>query len=621
MSDEIIYTKVNYFIDYWRDFTYNNSIEEELTHTIVYNPRELFKEFADEISRTELKNKENKDFFINYIKKFSCLEIQSIDYLQTTLTLIKQQFQNPNFQYLLHLLVIMDGLLSNNRLGFNCVDELEKVLTNNIGLNNDSKDQIKTLTNLIIFELIYKKYSTQTLEKVIDNIFDRYSIDEGILWTNFPHNFAQEDIYKLTDSEFQQYQQKIIDLIDNLTLSQRLLSIKNYFDKQPKKLTYIFQIKGLKGNIDITFGNVRIYNPEKVTLIKNRPSDNIELFNSKKFIYCNGAVTLDVIDEEYAKQEAFTLLSKTIDIIVSNYSGYKVPIEINNYTILTCDQDGNKRGESSKNNSESIKHHDSVALSQSDNIEYLFNFYNKLNDRYFFIDKKILESLHWKRKAIESLNTNEKILWYWISIENIIGDTSTIFNIVSKFLAVNQLYAFAWKHFEKINRIIRLGSFGYFRKNLVIPEELKQSIGLNQQTGKIYLNNFVEKIPDIQNLLDKNELLFAQLDYLKDIFDESSKILKLLTNFEEISREKLIFIYRIRNKIVHEASNQTTCSTNYYLKFISEVTSIILFEFIKKRNDKNLETVEQIINDIMYDFDSLKIDIKEHGSIILLNNS
>ena len=626
MSDEIIWTKVYYFIDYWRDFLYLHSIEEELTHTIVYNPRELFKEFADEISRKEFKNKDNKKFFLNCINSFDELDIRSIDYLRSTLTLIKQQFQNPNFQYLLHLLRIIDKSLSNNKLGLNCVDELEQILTNSEELNNKIKTSIQILTKLIIFELIYKKYSIKSIKTIIDNIFDKYTINNELLSTNFPHNIEIDFHCKIESSEYQQYKEDIKNLIDNLTLNQRLLSIKNYFSKKYEKFTYIFQIKGLRGDIDITFGNVRIYNPQNVQLVKKHDiKDRLcnELFNSEKFIYYNGAVTLDVIDHEYAKQEAITLLSKTIDIVVSPYSKYKVPIEIKASDIITCDQDGNRRGTYLENNGDGMVYHDSIEISKSDNnINYLLDFYNyKISNSDSIINKKILESLHWKRRAIESLNKNEKILWYWISLENSIGDTSAIFSTVPKFLAVKQLYDFAWKHFKKIDKIINYSYTYNFRKIFEIPQELQKDIGINQQDVTIYLSNFIKNILNIQNFLNQDELLFDQLNYLKNIFDDSKKCLKLLDDFEKISCEKLIYVYRMRNKIVHDAHNQDTPSTDYYLKFIDEVSSSILFEFIRKRKDKDLETKEDILNDIIYDFDKLKIEIKEKGTDILLKHN
>ena len=49
VSNNLTETKIEYFIDYWRDLTHENqSIESDLIHSILYNPKELIKEFIEE---------------------------------------------------------------------------------------------------------------------------------------------------------------------------------------------------------------------------------------------------------------------------------------------------------------------------------------------------------------------------------------------------------------------------------------------------------------------------------------------------------------------------------------------------------------------------------------------
>ncbi|MGL5938924.1 MAG: hypothetical protein ACRC2S_00835 [Waterburya sp.] len=627
MSEKIVITKVQYFIDYWRDFLYSDSIEEDLTHTVVYNPRELFQEFADEISRKEFKNKDNKNFFINSINKFCEFKIKSTKYLQPTLSLIKQQFNNPNFQYLLHLLSIVDRELSNNKLGLNCINELEKILTDNTELNDHKKEIIKILTNFIIFELLNKEYSIKSIREFVFDIFDDYQINQdGILSTSYPHNCQIDFKLSSNSTEFQQYQSEIKEIIDNLDLSKRLLSIKNYFDKVPKKLTYIFQIKGLKGEIDATFGNVRIYNPQTVKLIQNYPYHlNLfdEYFDSPQFLYCNGAVTLEVFDDEYAKEKAAILLNEVIDVLLSSYTQYEMPVTINTTKILTCDEHGNPRGMSSTSNSDIIYHHKSIEINQSTNIEYLADYYNSITINRLNIDLVILESLHWRRKAIESFNINDQILWHWISIENLFRDTNLIFKVLPKLFAINRLYCFAWKHYRKLNNINDSSLFGYFRKDLKLPEELCQKIGLTRQEGNIYLNDFINNIIDIKKELKSDELLYEQLNYLEIVFNDQNSCIELLENFKQMSYEQLIFVYRIRNKIVHNANNKNTTTSNYYLNFICKASLDILFEFIRKRSNQtlNLKSVDDLLNEIIYDFDKLKLEINKNGTGILFNHN
>lgn len=90
--------KIEYFISYWRDLTHpNNSIEVQFSHIILYNPKELFKEFADEIRIKKLSNKDNKKFFIKKVNQFSNLNLKALNCINPTLKLIKEQFSKKYY--------------------------------------------------------------------------------------------------------------------------------------------------------------------------------------------------------------------------------------------------------------------------------------------------------------------------------------------------------------------------------------------------------------------------------------------------------------------------------------------------------------------------------------------
>lgn len=607
--NENIKNKINYFIDYWRDFLSDDSIEKSQIHMIVYNPQELFKEFADEINRNQFKKKDNKNFFMDTIKNFSDLPIESINFLKSTLTLIQGQFNDPNYQYLLHLISEITKLLSNSKLALNCVDELENILTNDKKIDDDvlfkkdgktlfkedkipyqQKDKIKFLTQLIISQLIYKKYSLITIKKIIEDISSSYNIS------------------------------------DQLTISQKLLAIKNYFEKEKNKKTYILQIEGLKAdtNLKLNLGNILIYNTKETKLIKNsRSKYTDEFFGNSDLIYCNGAVTLDVVDWEYGKKEAIIQLNHVVDFLVSNYPNYKIPIRVKKEIIYTIDDNGNEIGSSHSASGDWISYQESIILEESENTLYLCDFYqSKLISLSNCVDKKIVESLHWKRKAIESLSYNEKILWFWVTIENLIKQdyerTEIIFKILPKLLAIQELYYFCWKYFYKLRTIKNLGYFGFYRKTLNMPEGLIVKIGLNKGNQSVYLGDLINNLEDVIQCVNESELLYEQLKYLENIFASEKECIKLLDKFEKLAKEKLLYVYRIRNKIVHNASKEENILSEYYLDFISFSSRTLIQTFMNKRQNKNLKNVSDIVNDIIYDFDKLKIEIKEQGTKILL---
>lgn len=621
--------KIKYFIDYWKDLTHRqNSIESEFVHSILYNPKELFKEFIEEIERKNLSNNDNKKFFQDKTNEFARLDLDALSFIKPTLTLIQKQFsKKDDYSYLLHLLKLIVVKLEDFSLGKEVVNELSHLLTEDIKIE---KAKIKHLTNFIIFELIHKKYSSKKIIQIIDDIFSGCHVfTEKRLYTNFPHKLPCDN-WEVSSNEFIKYQSELKNYIDNLTVKERIQSISNYFDKEPEKLRFVFQIKGLKGDdVNIKIGNVQIYNPKSIRLFNNPTEHFNELFEKEiknDIYYCNGAVELDIVDYEYAKEEAMQILENTLDIVASRYTFYKVPILINSMKYYIIDIEGNEKGMGASRTWEYLTYENALEL---DNSKYKESVFSKpISKNILEIDKKILESMHWKRKAIESNENNEKILWHWVTLENIFTKHShstpkTIFEVVSKMLAKKYMFDFAWKHYHKLKEIATEDTlFFKIKADITLPKMLKDSIGLNAAEGEtIYLKNFIDNIEEIKTYLEKEELFYEQLDFLNLVFSNSKESLKLIDKFEKIFFEKLVYIYRIRNKIVHNAHNESSPTINYYVDFVEIVSTICISTFIQKRANFSLSSSDEIINNIIYDYDEFKLKLKDVGTEILLKKS
>ena len=554
--------KIQYFIDYWRDLTHkNNSIENELSHSILYNPKELFKEFIEEIERKNLSNNDNKRFFVDKVNEFSKLDLNSLEFIKPILKLIQQQFsKKDDYSYLRHLLQMTQKKLLDFTIGKAAMIELSEALTNESDID---RIKIKHLVNLIVFELMHKKYSRETIIQIPDYIFSTYRVvSNGIFHTNFPHNIQCQN-WDVSSVEYQNYQNELKNFFDDLTNKDRLLALVNYLDKEAEELRFVFQIKGLKGDsVNFKLGKVQIYNPKSTRLFSGSTETFNELFENNvqdDMHYCNGAVSVNIVDTEYAKQEALQILDNTLDVIASRYMKYKIPIIINKFQYFIIDVDGNNRGSGATSTWEYSEYQDALDLNykqydESAYVRFLASI-DMLN-----IDKKISESMHWERKAIEAIESNEKILWHWVTLENLferknINTPKTIFETVSKLLAKKYMYDFAWKHFHKLQELTSsMGAFNHYRQQLSLPSDLNRKIGLNTQEGeRIHLKNFIDNLGDIQTHINNDSLLYEQLEYLKTIFTDDKKYLELITRFEKVFFEKLVYVYRIRNKIVHNA--------------------------------------------------------------------
>lgn len=621
--------KIQYFIDYWNDLTYGeDSIENDLVHSIVYNPKELIKEYINEIERKNLSNKDNKKFFIDSLNSFANLELDSLSFIKSLLTLIlkEQNSKKNDFSYLLHLLKLFQKELENFNLGKSVIDELVQILTDETIINFL---KIKHLVNLLTFELSHKKYSSKSIRTIIDNIFSKYKISEdGYLYTSYPHNIYFNKEFDFKSNEYKNFKEKVIDYIDNLTIKDRIKALKKYLDKDYEELRFIFQLKGLKGNsINISIGDVQIYNPLSVSLMKKTSKHIDECFkkynNDEKIQYCNAAVAVKVIDVDYAKQEAIKKLEDALNIIASRYTRYELPLRTNEHFYYIIDEDGNYKGNGAINNHDFFNFQNSLELT---NDEFNNNIYHKtiFKDNILNVDKKILESMHWKRKAIESNENNEKILWHWISLENLFEIKEStektphiIFDVVSKLLTKKYMYEFAWKHYHKLNNINDT-YFSPYKIKITLETSLKKEIGFDVKKGEIiYLKNLINNIDKIRTYLEKDSLFNEQLIYLKEVFSDNKKCLDLLDTFEQIVFEKLVYIYRVRNKIVHNAHVESI--PNYYVDFITTISAVSINSFIEKRSTDFLETNQEIINSIIYEYERFKFELKQKGTDILLN--
>lgn len=627
ITNNLIESKVQYFIDYWRDLTHEKqSIESDLIHSILYNPKELIKEFIEEIERKQLSNSDNKKFFIDKMNEFARLDLNALKFISPTLKLIQQQFgKKDDFGYLLHLLKMAKLKLEDFNLGKEAVKELSELLTDESEIQ---KIKIKHLVNIIIFELMHKKISRKKIVEIVDDIFSNYSeLESGYIHTSFPHRIESQN-WKTVSEEYQEYRKKIIEYIDGLAYKDRILAVASYFDRPPEELRFVFQVKGLRGDdTNFNIGNVQIYNPKSVRLFHNPTEQSDELFDKEitdQIYYCNGAVALEVVDREYAAQEALQILENTLDIIASRYTYYKIPISINTSKYYVIDSDGNNRGGSTTSTWEFLAYQDSIKL---DNSKYDSDIYAKSisKDKILEIDKKIFESMHWKRKAIESNDGNEKILWHWVAMENLFQRKNhstpiTIFESVSKLLAKRYLYQFAWKHFHKLSDITATDAIiRHYRMEIKLPHFLKNTIGLNAKEGEtLYLTNLIDNLDDLQSNLDEKSFFYEQLEYLKKIFTDTKECIALLEKLEKIFFEKLVYVYRMRNKIVHNAHNESSPIAQYYVEFIAMSSAISINTFIHIRGALSLKTSDDIINNIAYEYDKFGLELKDQGTKILL---
>lgn len=633
--------KLQYFIDYWKEFAgysedkinkipYFSNLEQDSINPILYNPKELFKEFIDEIERKNLSNSGNKDFFMENIKNLIKLKLKALEFLAIPLKIIQQQFnEKGDFSYLLCVLKFALDEMSDFRLGRECIKELSKILFNDKELESNDKESIKHLVRFIVFELQHKGFSDKTICGMIDNVFaSYYPIQDNIIQTKFPHNF--EFPKEPTQENKEKYYKNLKDYMDSLSYKDRIESLKNYFNHKTFSVKFIFRINGIKGKEYLQIGDIEIYNPIQKQLIEQGLDNKLEcdetfgLDDAQKNMYqsgvCNIAIKEDIIDtdSEFGKYKAVLKANAFFDCFVSRsfYIGTKITLDTTQYIMLNDKNREIGRGFSMPE--KFLSYQDSKYVKEFiDNAEknYL-EYYTKLikQNELIEVDKQIKKSLTWKRKALEATNYNEAILWYWVSIENLFNSQNSATKLISHFAPKILTKVYIYHFMQQIHRDILNKSFPFRDDNL--SEETRNIIH-NMPKNMTY-KEFIEKVKEICESLDKSSFFYDKLKGFIEIFENKQQFKNFIENYKKQIEQKLVFLYRIRNKIAHNASNEYSATITYYKNFASHINTALVCYFIDKRI-QGFKTNEEIIHYGEYEYNKMLLNLEKYGVDSIIN--
>lgn len=641
--------KIEYFKEYWKSFTattkdninnidYFANLEQDSINPLLFNPQALIKEFIDELERTkDLTKSFYKDFFRTNVSKLvkgefieNKLSLNSLEFLQSNLKLAQKYFEpkvKGDYSSLLYTLKFILSELKDFKLGIECIKELSQILTDNSNIEN-SKEKIKALTNFIIFELRNKKYSDKTIKEIIGNIFSRYNLNKnGRLYTKFPHN-----IKFTTGENLEEYYKKVMKYIDDLTIKDRILALETYFKQEPKEVIFIFHTKGVK--YDKSFeeiNGIKIYNPYHKQLIDNDEKDlykRLELNfnfspNMKTFPdgFCNIAIEINMIDFEYSKSEAIYKINKFFGILTSRYFTLKYELNLITNSIIVIDKNGKVLISFSSVDTKNILAN-SIDLGDFKHPEDYSEYYSTLinSQNLDKIDRKIIESTNWKIKALKSNNYNESILWHWVSIENLFEidkkNVSNILNFAPPILTKSYIHNFI----QQITYIIYSKESNFLSCYNDFSKEANDFIKEKIRGKEFTYNEFICKVKELLNILskseqDKNTFFYEKLNHFVCIFSEDKQFLNFIKNYQEQIKQKILFLYRIRNKIVHNANNEQDSMVIYYKNFASYLNTVLLCYFIDKRMEGIKDNKE-----IFYSGEYEMQKIKEKGLKAILNN-
>lgn len=621
---------IEYWVDYWASlFT---GIEHKRFSLSMLSPRILLRELIEEIETRSLKNGDNRKFLFDKINYYFKTDPPTIRCLKNILTLIRREFAGPRHDILVQLchrcLDLMDSLVY-----FDCsVDYLSEIL---LAEKPVTRTDLLLVCQDLIVELNELGYSNKFIADIPGEIFGDYIENEGILFTRFPHDIPYPD--DPSSELIKAYNENLKAYIDGLSDKDRLNSIKKYPRKTKNKHLFIFQVRGIKGQGSFTVGPIYFYSPTEEQKIKDNkllPAlPNLEFFGENEHIYLNAAVPIETADIHSGASQARHDLIHAINILRFTINS-KARFELsNNY--LVVDELGRMSGASFSHDPNAGFLHWNESLSVDDKISRVFEKNDNLQKAATALigtielditKRKLLDSLHWFRKAKEAESPEDQILWYWISIESLLSFLPTsikkellrtkdqesvvtlAFDLLPRIRTVTNTYDRGWILYKELFSIFAVP---LPLRPFSIPEILLQSSGLNKEDGRLNLNKFVTEIPNILKHIP-DTVLREHLEEANQFYNDKNFAIKSIENEKDAFRSDIVMLYRTRNKIVHSAtiSNPTMA---YFTRSAQEFSKGLISNVFKQYFSMKNKSLSKIVSSIFSEYDLLLENIKQNG--------
>ncbi len=606
--------KVKFFFDYWQDTC--DKIDDTKIDFAIMSPHILVKEILDELAINRLRNRGNREYYRNLVMKYLDSDSAIHGSLKQAFQILKQELVNPRNEFTSELLVQIIRQFEKGTYFSTSFSILKNLLLNEVE-KETCKESIKHYTKTIVIDFILTGYSLKSTKDIIESVFSTYSErPDGVVTTKFPHAVKWND-YSEDPSNFYE---AVKSAIDSLTIEDRIQQISNTFFKEPTQYYYIFYVRGIRGEYELSHNNVTLYNPEKKTFIQGpKELRKSEFFHMDKDYYGKNAIVHEsCIDINYGRSIAKEELNQVLDIFRSFFK-LKTSFEIDEHNFVVLDENFHLIQESVGG----------FVTQKSDwwsylNLEDYSDFLNSSFPRKVFSvfaeqslessNNQYRNSLHWYRKADESNRNEDKILNYWIALESLFnfkavsnqdvflnGKPSDKFSllqeITSHVIIKSFLYNFGWELFHYLRDLVN--SKHGTRPMLDLPENLIQKAGLTMGSKRtIYLTSFIESLDEISSHV-KREIIHEKVDYVKSLYFEHEFAKHRVFLLKDEVKDELRMIYRIRNKIVHDAFFSGRFA-EYSSKKLQAILNAIYSSIVSNHEDDGFSVEKSLMKEYVY---------------------
>jgi len=604
--------QVKYWVDTWEDLVDN--FNKNSYGLVLFNVHYLIRNILEEIEYHNLKSDENRKYFIKMIQSVMDKDPSLNEELKIYLAAIKEALERRKRSVISSNCIMVLDILSNGYYFKLTLDRLISIVQHKqVKPNDDGK--IKLITQYLIIEMLFKGYTLSTIRNFPRNIFSKYSEENNIVITSFPHGLNYID-YRTSPEDWKPYHDAIKQKIDSLSIEDRLRALAHYYGQQPEQLRFIFHVKGIAGNIDINIGCVNIYSTSVKRYLEKTHMPEREFWGNKTGVpTVNASGVVNALDINSSIVEATERVEKAIDFIRSYFTS-KSDITISK-TYSVVDAEGNDRAFGFSASDHYDAYHDMNALNLDhdifnkvvdiDIVNKVQSFIFNKNEELSGIEKKINYAFHWIRKADESTSLEDKLLNYWIVIESLMNydtnkadildekDSSTILNRIKEILPVilapHQIFSVGWDLFHYLRDLIHKSENGI--SPLILPAALVAKCDLNFSEGRKSLKNLIDNIDELMANVT-NKVILEKISKVKEFYQNKDARNSEIKRFQDVTKEELLMIYRERNKIVHNAHYETRILP-YFIEKAKWYALFLTHNIVKGYSKNHFGTLEEYI--------------------------
>lgn len=595
----------------------------------LLNPHLLLIDIIDEIKFNDLKNKENRKYFYSLIDFMYKNDPAIQNKYQSDFSLLRREFNNSKNPYTLQLCEAMKkGIFENGNYYRELCNSLYSILTNNNWVDSDEL-RLYLISQHLIVELLLGGFSLDrsythsiALQDLPRNVFDKYKLIGDHLVTKYPHTINSQDYIKGGFLNRQAYNQAIIDEIDNIKVAERIKRFETFYDIKTIDCIMIFRVEGIIGyETDFNIGNVNFYSPLTKQYISTQTvTDSIhpEYFGDKEGPdYINAAVKVAINqnDIKASKSRVCEQIEKALDLLrcyVQSTTRFEVNKE--EFVLANLEQKQIASGRETTNKIDWFKKKRSINL-DGVKLEKIIDrdVLNKANSFLFLpsdqqseLERKISYSLHWYRKGSESDTLEDKLLNYWIVIENLMNldmDANAVLKVKdqqnSKFYLIREfmtslevlyfIFDYGWELYYYLEKLISISQFTNrgIEHPLNLPDDLIIKCNLRPENNStIELKSLIDNLDEISTHANR-KIIVEKINSTKRFYTENDYAKKVILERISAVRDDITKIYMYRNRIVHNAHFDNSILP-YYVpkakKFAGEQLGYIIKQYSSNRD-------------------------------------